>query len=233
MIRHTPPQPGLSEQFRKPYLATAGDALLISPAEQGVRSSVIRPAEQGVRSSVIRLAPLIHPRLDKHGFTTALIGFAREHGVAAYGGEGAGRRPAADTRGTGTLCRLALETALARTRLHGVADEGVPLDFARLDGAVSNARTRRALGWADDVVSGEREDIHARDVLRHGHALPRRASRAARLSSNCVAWPSRPPMNSPSSSWARTPSGPRPEISSTLRWRSTGWSTSSWWMRRL
>ena len=121
-----------------------------------MRSSVIRPAEQGVRSSVIRLAPLIHPRLDKHGFTTALIGFAREHGVAAYGGEGAGRRPAADTRGIGTLCRLALETALARTRLHGVADEGVPLDFARLDGAVSNARTRRALGWADDVVSGER-----------------------------------------------------------------------------
>ena len=87
---------------------------------------VIGLAEQGVRSSVIRLAPMVHSDLDKHGFTTALIGFAREHGVAAYVGEGANRWPAADTRDIGVLYRLALEKAPAGTRLHGVEDEGVP-----------------------------------------------------------------------------------------------------------
>jgi hypothetical protein len=35
-------------------------------------------AQQGVRSSVVRLAPMVHSDLDHHGFTSALIGFARE-----------------------------------------------------------------------------------------------------------------------------------------------------------
>ncbi|WP_269855801.1 SDR family oxidoreductase [Streptomyces sp. RPT161] len=87
---------------------------------------VIGLAEQGVRSSVVRLAPMVHSDLDKHGFTTALIGFAREHGTAAYVGDGANRWPAADTRDIGVLYRLALEKAPAGTRLHGVGDEGIP-----------------------------------------------------------------------------------------------------------
>ncbi len=82
-------------------------------------------AEQGVRSSVIRLAPMVHSDLDTHGFTPALIGFARAHGAAAYIGDGANRWPAADTRDIGVLYRLALEKAPAGTRLHGVGDEGI------------------------------------------------------------------------------------------------------------
>jgi len=39
---------------------------------------------QGVRSSVVRLAPMVHSDLDHHGFTHALIGFARENRGAAY-----------------------------------------------------------------------------------------------------------------------------------------------------
>jgi nucleoside-diphosphate-sugar epimerase len=82
-------------------------------------------AEQGVRSAVVRLAPMVHSDLDKHGFTPSLIGFARAHG-AAYVGDGANRWPAADTHDIGVLYRLALEKAPAGTRLHGVADEGIP-----------------------------------------------------------------------------------------------------------
>jgi nucleoside-diphosphate-sugar epimerase len=69
---------------------------------------------------------MVHSDLDKHGFTPALIGFAREHGAAAYVGDGLNQWPAADTRDIGVLYRLALEKAPAGTRLHGVADEGIP-----------------------------------------------------------------------------------------------------------
>jgi nucleoside-diphosphate-sugar epimerase len=152
---------------------------------------VIALAERGVRSSVVRLAPMVHSDLDRHGFTPALISFAREHGVAAYVGEGANRWPAADTRDIGVLYRLALENAPAGTRLHGVADEGIPFRtvaetigarlglaaksvtpqeapqylgylgaFAQLDGAVSNARTRRLLGW-EPTRAGWVEDVRS------------------------------------------------------------------------
>jgi nucleoside-diphosphate-sugar epimerase len=83
-------------------------------------------AARGVRSSVVRLAPMVHSDLDHHGFTHALIGFAREHGVAAYTGDGSNRWPAANTYDIGTLYRLALEKAPAGATLHGVGDTGIP-----------------------------------------------------------------------------------------------------------
>jgi nucleoside-diphosphate-sugar epimerase len=83
-------------------------------------------ARQGVRSSVVRLAPMVHSDLDHHGFTHALIGSARENGVAAYTGDGANRWPAANTYDIGVLYRLALEKAPAGSTLHGVGDTGIP-----------------------------------------------------------------------------------------------------------
>ena len=80
----------------------------------------------GVRSAVVRLAPMIHSDLDHHGFTHALIGFARESGVAAYIGDGSNRWPAADTHDIGVLYRLTLEKAPAGSTLHGVGDTGIP-----------------------------------------------------------------------------------------------------------
>jgi nucleoside-diphosphate-sugar epimerase len=80
---------------------------------------------QGVRSSVIRLAPMVHSDLDHHGFTHALIGFARESGVAAYTGDGSNRWPAANTHDIGVLYRLALERAPAGSTFHGVGDTGI------------------------------------------------------------------------------------------------------------
>lgn len=83
-------------------------------------------AAQGVRSSVVRLAPMVHSDLDQHGFTSALIGFARDTGVAAYTGDGSNRWPAANTHDIGVLYRLALEKAPAGSTLHGVGDTGIP-----------------------------------------------------------------------------------------------------------
>lgn len=82
-------------------------------------------AQRGVRSCVVRLAPMVHSDLDHHGFTHALIGFARENGVAAYTGDGSNRWPAANTYDIGVLYRLALEKAPAGSTLHGVGDTGI------------------------------------------------------------------------------------------------------------
>ena len=83
-------------------------------------------AERGVRSIVVRLAPMVHSDLDHQGFTSALIGFARQHGVAAYTGDGSNRWPAVNTYDVGVLYRLAVEKAPAGSTLHGVADTGIP-----------------------------------------------------------------------------------------------------------
>jgi nucleoside-diphosphate-sugar epimerase len=96
---------------------------------------VIGLAEQGVRSSVVRLAPMVHSDLDHHGFTAVLIGLAREHGSAAYIGDGANRWPAANTHDVGVLYRLAVEKAPAGSTLHGVADEGIP--FREIAGTIA------------------------------------------------------------------------------------------------
>jgi nucleoside-diphosphate-sugar epimerase len=105
--------------------ATENDA-----AEGGPRidseNAVIALADRGVRSSVIRLSPLVHSTLDHHGFAHRLIDIAREKGVSAYIGDGTNRWPGVHTLDAARLYRLAVEAAPAGTRLHGVADEGVP-----------------------------------------------------------------------------------------------------------
>lgn len=141
---------------------------------------MIALAERGVRSSVIRLAPLVHSDLDHHGFAHHLINVARDTGVSGYIGDGANRWPGVHTLDAARLYRLALENAPAGTRLHGVADEGVPfrdiaavigrhLDvptssiaaenaghfgflalFASLDNPTSNTLTQKILDWHPD-----------------------------------------------------------------------------------
>jgi nucleoside-diphosphate-sugar epimerase len=83
-------------------------------------------AQHGVRSSVVRLAPMVHSDLDHHGFTHALIQFARQSGAAAYVGDGTNRWPAANTYDIGVLYRLALERGPAGATYHGTGDDGIP-----------------------------------------------------------------------------------------------------------
>jgi nucleoside-diphosphate-sugar epimerase len=126
----------------KPFVGTCGTAMLgmagISDRPGTERDAldggpridaenhVIGLAESDVRSSVVRLPPLVHSTLDLHGFGPTLIAIARERGVSAYVGDGANRWPAVHTVDAARLYRLALENAPAGTRLHAVADEGVP-----------------------------------------------------------------------------------------------------------
>ncbi len=127
----------------KPFVGTGGTLLLASDlfadrlaTEEDVRdgegritaeNTVVEMAGRGIRSSVVRLSPLVHSDLDRTGFGPILIGFAREKGVAGYLGDGSNRWPAVHTLDAARLYRLALESAPAGSRLHGVADEGVPV----------------------------------------------------------------------------------------------------------
>jgi nucleoside-diphosphate-sugar epimerase len=82
-------------------------------------------ASPGVRSSVVRLAMTCHGDGD-HGFLAALVSIARAKGVSGYTGDGSSRWPAVHRLDAAHLFRLALEKAPAGSRLHAVADEGVP-----------------------------------------------------------------------------------------------------------
>jgi nucleoside-diphosphate-sugar epimerase len=176
----------------RPFVITSGTLLLAFAAPGRVateqdtspggpridsENAAIALAERGVRSSVIRLSPLVHSNLDHHGFAHHLINTARDTGVSAYIGDGSNRWPAIHTLDAAHMYRLALEKAPAGTRLHGVADEGVPfrdiadvigrhLDvpavsisgeeadhfgflavFASLDNPTSSALTQKVLDW--------------------------------------------------------------------------------------
>ena len=125
----------------KPFVNTAGTAQLAlyggltrtgteddvvpgGPRVDG-ENAVIALGQRGVRSSVIRLPPTVHSTLDHHGFLAMFVAAARRNGFSAYIGDGTNVWPAVHTLDAARLYRLALESAPAGTRLHGVADEGV------------------------------------------------------------------------------------------------------------
>ncbi len=80
---------------------------------------------RGVRAVSARFAPTVHGVRD-HGFIAYIVGVAREKGVSAYIGDGAHRWAAVHRPDAARLVRIGLEQAPAGTRLHAVAEEGVP-----------------------------------------------------------------------------------------------------------
>jgi nucleoside-diphosphate-sugar epimerase len=139
----------------KPFVGTGGTLMLALGGVKGrpgteqdavtggprvdAENTVTGFAERGIRSSIIRLSPLVHSSLDHHGFAHMLIGIARAKGVSGFVGDGANRWPAVHTLDAARLYLLALESAPAGSRLHGVADEGVPFrDIAGVIGSRLN-----------------------------------------------------------------------------------------------
>ncbi|MFI5157770.1 MAG: SDR family oxidoreductase [Sphingobacteriales bacterium] len=124
----------------RPFIVTSGTAL-VSPGKLATEDiiphagSSAHPriaseeaadavAALGVRVSVLRLSPSVHGDGD-HGFIPMLIDIARKKGISAYIGDGQNRWSAIHRLDAAHLYRLALEHAVAGSRFHGVAEEGI------------------------------------------------------------------------------------------------------------
>ena len=136
-------------------------------------NALIGLSERGVRSCAVRLPPIVHSALDTHGFVPALVGFAREHGTAAYIGDGANRWPAAHVADVARVYRLALDKHEAGARWHAVAEEGVPVrEIAEVIGAglgvpvksLSAGEAAEHFGWLGAFAG---MDLPASSVLTH------------------------------------------------------------------
>jgi nucleoside-diphosphate-sugar epimerase len=98
-------------------------------------------ADKGVRTVALRFAPTVHGMRD-HGFTAVLTKIAQDNGAAGYAGDGSNRWAAVHRDDAARMVRLALEKAPAGSRVHAVAEEGVPTrDIASAIGDVLDLPT--------------------------------------------------------------------------------------------
>jgi nucleoside-diphosphate-sugar epimerase len=101
----------------------------------GSENLALSYAGRGVRPVALRFAPTVHGMGD-HGFVASLTKIAREQGAAGYIGDGSTRWAAVHRSDAARLVRLALEKAPAGSRVHAVAEGGLPSrDIAAAIGA--------------------------------------------------------------------------------------------------
>jgi len=91
----------------------------------GSENLALEYVQRGVHTVSVRFAPTVHGDGD-HGFMAALVGVAREKGVAGYVGDGSNRWSAVHRSDAGRVVRLGLEKAPAGAVLHAVGEQGVP-----------------------------------------------------------------------------------------------------------
>jgi nucleoside-diphosphate-sugar epimerase len=91
----------------------------------GTENLTLDFAGRGVRSVALRFAPTVHGTGD-HGFIAVLAEVARRTGVSGYPADGENRWPAVHVTAAARMAVLGLEKAPAGTRLHAIAEEGVP-----------------------------------------------------------------------------------------------------------
>jgi nucleoside-diphosphate-sugar epimerase len=110
------------------HLVTENDAgdLTATTSRGRAEAEVLELAERGVRVAVVRLATMVHGEQDLRGFIPMLVEMARARGVSAYVEDGRNRWPAVHQLDAARILRLAVEGAPPGSRLHAVADEGVP-----------------------------------------------------------------------------------------------------------
>ena len=108
----------LTEQERSPFHGPD------SP-RGGSENLALEYVERDVHTVSLRFAPTVHGAGD-HGFIAALVGIAREKGVAGYVGDGTNRWPAIHRSDAAKIIRLALAKAPAGALLHAVGEEGIP-----------------------------------------------------------------------------------------------------------
>ena len=90
----------------------------------GSENLALEYVDRGVNTVSVRFAPTVHGDGD-HGFIAALVGVARDKGVAAFVGDGTNRWPAIHRSDAARVIRLGLEKVPAGTLLHAVSEEGV------------------------------------------------------------------------------------------------------------
>ncbi|WP_055585912.1 SDR family oxidoreductase [Peterkaempfera griseoplana] len=109
-------------------LSTEDDASPFHGADSmrgGSENLALSYAGRGVRAVALRFSPTVHGMGD-HGFTAVLTQIAKERGAAGYVGDGSTRWAAVHRSDAARMVRLALEKAPAGSRMHAVAESGIP-----------------------------------------------------------------------------------------------------------
>jgi nucleoside-diphosphate-sugar epimerase len=91
----------------------------------GTENLALESAGRGVHPVSLRFSPTVHGTGD-HGFIAVLAAIAREKGVSGYPGDGNNRWAAVHVADAARMVVRGLEKAPAGTRLHAVAEEGLP-----------------------------------------------------------------------------------------------------------
>lgn len=91
----------------------------------GSENLALEFVDRGVGTVCLRFAPTVHGRND-HGFIASIAAVARAKGVSGYPGDGTNAWSAVHRSDAGRLVVLGLEKAAPGTRLHAVAENGIP-----------------------------------------------------------------------------------------------------------
>jgi nucleoside-diphosphate-sugar epimerase len=91
----------------------------------GSENLALEFVDRGVHSVSLRFAPTVHGTGD-HGFIATIAAVAREKGFSGYPGDGTHRWAAVHRSDAARLVALGLAKAPAGSRLHAVAEDGIP-----------------------------------------------------------------------------------------------------------
>ncbi|CAL9582594.1 hypothetical protein SUDANB145_05059 [Streptomyces sp. enrichment culture] len=91
----------------------------------GTENLALDYVERGVHSVSLRFPPTVHGTGD-HGFISIIASVAQDKGFSGYPGDGTNRWAAVHVTDAARMVRLGLEKAPAGSRLHAIAEEGVP-----------------------------------------------------------------------------------------------------------